>query len=60
MDEIGLVMPRARFVRTMSQALEMVEEIDFPIIIRPSFTLGGTAAESHSTAKSLKRLLSAA
>jgi carbamoyl-phosphate synthase large subunit len=42
MDEIGLVMPRARFVRTMSQALETVEEIDFPIIIRPSFTLGGT------------------
>jgi len=42
MDEIGLEMPKARFVRTMSEALEAAEEIDFPIIIRPSFTLGGT------------------
>ena len=42
MDEIGLQMPRARFVRTMSEALQAAEEIDFPIIIRPSFTLGGT------------------
>ena len=42
MDEIALEMPKARFVRTMSEALEAAEEIDFPIIIRPSFTLGGT------------------
>ncbi len=42
MDEIGLIMPKARFVRTMAEALEASEEIDFPIICRPSFTLGGT------------------
>jgi carbamoyl-phosphate synthase large subunit len=42
MDEIGLLMPRARFVRTMAEALEVAEEINYPIIIRPSFTLGGT------------------
>ena len=42
MDEIGLVMPKARFCRTIDQALQAAEEIDFPIIIRPSFTLGGT------------------
>ena len=42
MDEIGLLMPKARFCRTMPEALAAAEEIDFPIIIRPSFTLGGT------------------
>jgi carbamoyl-phosphate synthase large subunit len=42
MDEIGLVMPKARFVRTMAEAVVAAEEISFPIIIRPSFTLGGT------------------
>jgi carbamoyl-phosphate synthase large subunit len=42
MDEIGLQMPKARFCRTMVEAMEAAEEINFPIIIRPSFTLGGT------------------
>jgi carbamoyl-phosphate synthase large subunit len=42
MDEIGLIMPKARFCRTMQESLAAAEEIDFPIIIRPSFTLGGT------------------
>jgi len=42
MDEIGLLMPKARFCRTMAEAQQAAEEIDYPIIIRPSFTLGGT------------------
>jgi carbamoyl-phosphate synthase large subunit len=42
MDEIGLQMPKARFVHKLSEALEAAEEIDFPIILRPAFTLGGT------------------
>jgi len=42
MDEIGLQMPRARFCRSMAEALEASGSITYPIIIRPSFTLGGT------------------
>jgi carbamoyl-phosphate synthase large subunit len=42
MDEIGLLMPKARFCRTAAEAQAAAEELDFPIIIRPSFTLGGT------------------
>ncbi|MFN7931007.1 MAG: hypothetical protein U0Y68_24390 [Blastocatellia bacterium] len=42
MDEIGLLMPKARFCHTMQEAIAAAEEIDFPIIIRPAFTLGGT------------------
>ncbi|HKX27047.1 MAG TPA: carbamoyl-phosphate synthase large subunit [Blastocatellia bacterium] len=42
MDEIGLEMPKAQFCRAMAEALEATESLNFPIIIRPSFTLGGT------------------
>ncbi len=42
MDEIGLEMPKARFCNTAAEAEAAAEEISFPIIIRPSFTLGGT------------------
>ncbi len=42
MDEIGLEMPKARFCHTMDEVKAAAEDVDFPIIIRPSFTLGGT------------------
>ncbi len=42
MDEIGLQMPKAQFCRNIDEAIEAGEKINFPIIIRPSFTLGGT------------------
>ncbi|MEW6730160.1 MAG: carbamoyl-phosphate synthase large subunit [Acidobacteriota bacterium] len=42
MEEIGLEMPRAIFVKTLDQALAAVQQIGYPAIIRPSFTLGGT------------------
>src|SRR6188508_2853444 len=41
MGEIGAEVPNSRYVRNMEEALGAVEEIGFPIIIRPSFTLGG-------------------
>jgi carbamoyl-phosphate synthase large subunit len=40
--EIGLETPRGRFVRSVDEAVVFAETIGFPIIIRPSFTLGGT------------------
>jgi carbamoyl-phosphate synthase large subunit len=42
MNQIGLESPRGKFVHSMEEALEVAEEIGLPIIIRPSFTLGGT------------------
>ncbi|MFH0990451.1 MAG: carbamoyl-phosphate synthase large subunit [bacterium] len=42
MKSIGLETSRGAFVKSLPQALEVAEEIGFPIIIRPSFTLGGT------------------
>jgi carbamoyl-phosphate synthase large subunit len=41
MREIGIAVPDSRYVRSMSEAFDAVEPIGFPIIVRPSFTLGG-------------------
>src|SRR5207248_86139 len=42
MDKIGLASPRSRLVRSFGEAVEALEAVGLPAIIRPSFTLGGT------------------
>src|SRR5665213_2483409 len=42
MTKIGLPSPRSHQIKTLAQALEALEDIGLPAIIRPSFTLGGT------------------
>src|SRR4249919_1441954 len=42
MTRIGLETPRSKQIKTLIQALEALEDIGLPAIIRPSFTLGGT------------------
>src|SRR5436853_4052379 len=42
MDKIGLASPKSRLVGTLDAAVEALETVGLPAIIRPSFTLGGT------------------
>ncbi|MCB0720657.1 MAG: carbamoyl-phosphate synthase large subunit [Ignavibacteriae bacterium] len=42
MIKIGLEVAKGKFVHSFEEAEKFVEEIGFPVIIRPSFTLGGT------------------
>ena len=42
MKNIGLECPRSRIAHNMEEALAAVEELGYPSIIRPSFTLGGS------------------
>jgi carbamoyl-phosphate synthase large subunit len=42
MREIGLETPRSQLVRSLEEAHSVQGSIGFPIVIRPSFTLGGT------------------
>ncbi len=42
MRKIGLTTPRSHQIKTLIQALEALDDIGLPAIIRPSFTLGGT------------------
>jgi carbamoyl-phosphate synthase large subunit len=41
MTEIGLESPRSMYVKEESQALEAAAEYGYPVVLRPSFTLGG-------------------
>jgi len=40
--EIGVDLPRSRAVHSRAEAEEAAGEVGFPLVIRPSFTLGGT------------------
>ncbi|MFZ3115103.1 MAG: carbamoyl-phosphate synthase large subunit [Syntrophales bacterium] len=44
MERIGLRVPKSGFARNMEEVFTVGAEIGFPIIIRPSFTLGGTGS----------------
>jgi len=42
MEKIGLKMPKSAVVKSVAEAMDLIKWIGFPVIIRPSFTLGGT------------------
>ncbi len=42
MDKIGLKVPHSGFCKNQEEANQLAEEIGFPLIIRPSFTMGGS------------------
>lgn len=42
MQEIGLDLPKSGLAYNMEQARKIRDEIKYPLVIRPSFTLGGT------------------
>ena len=41
MESIGIAVPASTYARSFEDALRVVERFGFPVIIRPSFTLGG-------------------
>ena len=42
MDDIGEEIPKCQAVESVDDALKAVEDIGYPVIVRPAFTLGGT------------------
>ncbi len=41
MEGIGLAVPRAGYARSMAEALKIAKELGYPVMVRPSFILGG-------------------
>jgi carbamoyl-phosphate synthase large subunit len=41
MREIGLDVPQSGLARSLAEAVELARTLGFPVVIRPSFTLGG-------------------
>ena len=56
MKSIGLETPRSGIAHNMKDALEVLEDIGFPCIIRPSFTLGGSGGGIAYNIKEFKTI----
>jgi carbamoyl-phosphate synthase large subunit len=41
MEEIGLKVPKSGYAGSLDEAREIVVDVGYPVIVRPSFTLGG-------------------
>ncbi|PYN96937.1 MAG: carbamoyl phosphate synthase large subunit [Candidatus Rokuibacteriota bacterium] len=54
MERIGLALPRSGQVRSLAEAREVVRKIGYPVIIRPSFTLGGSGGSIAYTPDELE------
>lgn len=53
MEKIGLEMPRSQIVSTLGEAEVLGQEYGYPLILRPSFTLGGTGGSIAYTPEEL-------
>ena len=57
-NQLGLKQPKNGIASTDAQALEIASEIGFPLVIRPSYVLGGRAMEIVRDMDQLKRYIS--
>src|SRR3984885_9395619 len=58
MTRIGLDMPRSALVNNLRDGVEFAAKIGFPVIIRPSFTLGGSGGGIAYNREELMEILS--
>jgi carbamoyl-phosphate synthase large subunit len=54
MERIGLELPRGGFARSLQEAGTLIQEIGYPAILRPAYTLGGTGGSVVYNIEELK------
>ena len=57
LNDLGLRQPPNRTARTEEQALQLAGEIGYPLVVRPSYVLGGRAMEIVHGDKDLERYM---
>ena len=57
LQDLGLKQPPNRTARTEADALRMAEEIGYPLVVRPSYVLGGRAMEIVHEPRDLERYM---
>jgi carbamoyl-phosphate synthase large subunit len=57
LNELGLRQPPNRTARTEEAALQLAQEIGYPLVVRPSYVLGGRAMEIVHGDKDLQRYM---
>src|SRR3989338_4788822 len=58
MQKIGLDMPKSGLAHSLKEALTVLDDVRLPVVIRPSFTLGGTGGGIAKTIDEFKRIVS--
>lgn len=53
MNELGQPVPESEIIHSLEEAYAFVEEIGYPVIVRPAFTMGGTGGGICSNEKEL-------
>lgn len=56
-QRLGLTQPRSGIARSEDEALRVASQIGYPIVVRPSYVLGGRAMEIVYTEEALKRYI---
>ena len=60
MDKLEIPMPESGMAVTVEEALEIAEKIGYPVMVRPSYVLGGRGMEVVYDAKSMEGYMKAA
>ncbi|HDS05479.1 MAG TPA: carbamoyl-phosphate synthase large subunit, partial [Deltaproteobacteria bacterium] len=60
MEKLGIPMPQAGMASNMEQALKVAAKIGYPLMVRPSYVLGGRGMEVVHDEEMLKRYVDAA
>jgi carbamoyl-phosphate synthase large subunit len=55
MEQLGVPRPRGAAVHSVAEAVAIADEIGYPVLVRPSYVLGGRAMEIVRTAEALGR-----
>jgi carbamoyl-phosphate synthase large subunit len=57
MVEIGAEVPRSERVRSLAEAETALKDIGLPVVVRPSFTLGGSGGGAAKTIEEFRRIV---
>ena len=60
MRSIGLDVPKSKLVNNLEDGLEFANEVGYPVVLRPSFTLGGSGGGLAYNSEEMAELLSRA
>ena len=60
MEKLNLLRPKGKAVTKIEDGIKAAEEIGYPVLVRPSFVLGGRAMQIVGDRKALKKYLTTA